>query len=391
MIKRFRFGLRAQLIIAMIACIVLTVAITSIASQYANEWVNGELEKGLSAAAIQANKDVQAYRIPNDLKAAKELLDKSRQLDKDLENVAAIIFGFVAVVSVIISSLIATFVATRIARPLDAVSGAAKQVADGDLSARAVVKQRTSGETARLVENFNAMATSLEAFQRQSVESSAAIAHELRTPLAILHGRLQGILDGIFPRQNDDINMLIAQVVSLTQIVNDLSIVSLSTAGQLNVIRESIDAATEIALVLKAVQPDLEAAGFYVGVDLQPCAFCADPNRIRQATLALVQNARIHAESGRAIHIETALDGNEAIISVSDRGPGLPPGHAERVFEPFWRSDTSRNRASGGTGLGLSVVASIVAAHKGSVRAFPRKGGGVTFEMRLPTSADVQI
>jgi two-component system, OmpR family, sensor histidine kinase AdeS len=384
MIKWLRLGLRGQLVIAMVGSIIITVLITMVVSTALQPWVDYEFEKGLSSEAIKANADIKAYRVPTDLRAARELLDRSRKLDKELEYVGYIIFLAVALLSILIGSAIALMLATRIGRPLDAVSTAAKQVAAGDLSARAVVVSGIGGETARLVDNFNTMAASLERFQRQSVESSAAIAHELRTPLAILRGRLQGIHDGIFQRQNNDINLLIVQVESLTQIVEDLRIVSLATAGQLTIVCEPMEAATEIGLLLITMRPALEAAGFYVGIDLAPCMIDADPNRIRQAALALIENARTHAEVGRAIQIETLSEGEDAIIRVSDRGPGIPLDQIERIFEPFWRGDASRNRASGGSGLGLSVVASIVAAHRGFVSAFPRKGGGVTFELRFP-------
>ena len=384
MMKRFRFGLRTQLVLGMITCIVLTVGITMALGDILVNWYEQELARGLSPAAIKANAEVENFTLPNDRDASRELLARAKDVEDDLEFINYLLFAGIAAVSILLTSVIGVFLANRIGKPLDAVSLAATKVAGGDLSARADSGGGGSGETARLIENFNLMAASLERFERQSVESSAAIAHELRTPLTILRGRLQGMLDGIFKRESNDIELLIGQVDSLTQIVNDLSIVSLANAGRLGVMYEYFDLARQVGALVSVVQPSLEASGFRLTMDLQACEVRADPKRIRQATLAMLENARVHAASGLAIHVETLTERNRAIIRIGDRGPGLPPGDPARLFEPFWRSDASRNRASGGSGLGLSVVASIAEAHGGTLHALPRKGGGAVFELRLP-------
>lgn len=383
--RRFRFGLRSQLVLAMLTCIVATVGVTMVLSQAIVTWYEAEFVRGLSPAALKASAEVDNFTLPNDRDAARELLARAKDIDDDLTLINLFLLAMIAAISILLTSIVAVFLASRIGKPLDAVSLAATQVAGGDLSARADVGEGGSGETARLIENFNVMAAALERFERQSVESSAAIAHELRTPLTILRGRLQGMLDGIFGRDGRDIETLITQVDSLTQIVNDLNIVSLAKAGRLAVNQERVDLADEVDRLLSLVEPSLTAAGFDVTCELQACAVFADPNRIRQATLALVENARVHASSGRAIHVETRSENGIAIIAVSDRGAGLPIGDAALLFEPFWRSDTSRNRRGGGSGLGLSVVAAIIEAHGGSIHALARDGGGAIFELRLPS------
>lgn len=383
--RRFRLGLRTQLVIAMVTCIVVTVGVTMVVGDYISNWYEQEFVQGLSPEAIKANEEVEAFKLPNDRRASRELLARAKDVQGQIEYINYFFLSGIALLSILLSSLIAVFVASRIGKPLESVSIAASQVAQGNLTARADAGRGGSGEAYQMIENFNLMAASLERFERQSVESSAAIAHELRTPLAILRGRLQGMLDGIFNREGRDIELLIGQVDSLTQIVNDLSVVSLANAGRLGMKREPIDLATEIAALLALIEPDLIAAGISVSRELRACRVRADPNRIRQATLALVQNARVHASAGRSIHVETFTEKRTAIIRVSDRGPGLPPGDPALLFEPFWRSDTSRNRAAGGSGLGLSVVASIVEAHGGTVHALPRVDGGAVFELRLPS------
>ncbi len=381
--KRFRFGLRTQLVIAMVTCIIVTVGVTMVMADAVGAWYDREFVRGLSPAAVKANAEVGAFKLPTDREASRELLARAKDVENDLKVINDYLLAAIAAISIFLSSIMAILVARLISKPLESVSIAASQVARGNLAARADAGRGGAGETYQMIENFNLMAASLERFERQSVESSAAIAHELRTPLAILRGRLQGMLDGIFNRDGRDIELLINQVDSLTQIVNDLSVVSLANAGRLGMKREPIDLATEIGALLDLVEPDLSAVGIDVSRELRACPVRADPNRIRQATLALVQNARVHATAGLSIHVETLIEKRAAIIRVSDRGPGLPAGDPALLFEPFWRSDTSRNRAAGGSGLGLSVVASIVEAHGGTVHALPRSGGGAVFELRF--------
>ncbi len=230
------------------------------------------------------------------------------------------------------------------------------------------------------------MASSLERFQRQSVESSAAIAHELRTPLTILQGRLQGMVEGVFETKPRDLEGLIDQVESLSRIVSDLNIVSLAQAGRLSVHQEPVWLEESMASLLHTVMPDLEKAGLIVEADLRPANGFADASRVRQAALVLIENVKRHAAAGGSIRVETGVDDRQAFIRVLDRGPGINPDTVDRMFEPFWRSEASRSRATGGSGLGLSVVASIASAHGGSVSAAPRDGGGAVFELRLPRS-----
>jgi two-component system, OmpR family, sensor histidine kinase AdeS len=382
--RRSRLGLRSQLIIAMMICIVATVAISIAATVYFIERQRIDYEQRLSPRARKAQAEIDASRIPTDLAAVREIFDADKRATDESEYLGNLALLTVAFVSILVGSLIAIVLAIRIGRPLQSVSAAAQRVASGDLTARADPAVGGAGETVDLIENFNAMAASLAAFERQSVENSAAIAHELRTPLTILRGRLQGMVEGVFKTERRDLEGLIAQVESLTQIVNDLNIVGLAQAGRLHINVAPIDLAQEMAALLYMVEPDLATAQMAVEVALAPAAAHADANRVRQAALALIDNARSHAQSGGVVRVETAVVGDYAIIRVLDRGPGLVAEAAARVFEPFWRGDASRSRTSGGSGLGLSVVSSIAKAHRGSVRAEPREGGGAVFEILLP-------
>lgn len=289
---------------------------------------------------------------------------------------------FILAAAVIAAFLIAILsgvqLARRIVLPLDAVSDAARRIANDDLTARARIEDRAGGEIAALAGDFNHMAERLESLNRGMVDWNASIAHELRTPVTILRGRLQGVADGVFAMDERTLTSLLRQVDGLARLVEDLRVVSLADGGHLDLRLELIDLAAVVDELQPAVAQGLAAAGLTCEWRLEPTTIVADPTRLRQAVLALIENARVHAEPGRLI-IRTGVSGSEAIIAVDDDGPGLPDALRETAFQPF-----QRNRAKAqGSGLGLAVVRAVAEAHGGRVDYRPN-GTGSTFEIRLP-------
>ncbi len=278
----------------------------------------------------------------------------------------------------------ATRFARRLIRPLDAVAAAARRIATGDLSARAVIADGSDfKETQQLVEDFNAMAAQIGRTDADMRMWHAAIAHELRTPLTILRGQLQGFVDGVFVPDAKAFQGLVAQAESLGRIVDDLKILTLAQSGRLELRLDTIDLAHEVAAVVAVVSPGLDAAGLSVQLDLGHVALRADGARIRQALMALLENAKRHAGPGNLM-IETRATIDQAILRVRDTGPGLSPEAIAHVFEPFWRADESRSRASGGSGLGLAVVQAIARAHGGRAVVHAAQPKGAIFELQLP-------
>ncbi len=155
-------------------------------------------------------------------------------------------------------------------------------------------------------------------------------------------------------------------------------------AGRLLLQPANLDLAQEIEAAVDALAPDFTAAGLTIERDLRPAPVRADPARLRQVVLVMLENARRYALTGGVARVETRRGEGMVYLRVLDRGPGLRVGDEERVFERFWRADESRSRDAGGTGLGLAVVKAIAEAHGGSAIAFARPGGGACFEIRLP-------
>lgn len=269
--------------------------------------------------------------------------------------------------------------ARRIVLPLTSLAETARRIADGDLSARATVGDRTIGETAALVDDFNAMAARLEGLADGMMAWNAAIAHELRTPVTILKGRLQGVWDGVFDMDDATLVSLLKQIDSLARLVEDLRVVSLADSGHLHLQLEEVDLAQVIGDLKGAVEPALVAAGFSPQWRLDPATTVCDPVRLRQAVLALIENARVHATPGSLlIGVLTTSEGVR--ITVEDAGPGLDQGFERRAFDPFVRASSSRN----GSGLGLSVVRAVAEAHRGGVACRAAARGGSAFEIQVP-------
>ncbi|HAO33373.1 MAG TPA: two-component sensor histidine kinase [Candidatus Competibacteraceae bacterium] len=273
--------------------------------------------------------------------------------------------------------------ARRLAQPLVELAAVARQLRAGLSGARGRTGTTKVQEIEDFIADFNAMADSAEAAERERRLSNAAIAHELRTPLTVLNGRLCGMADGLFALDQTAVQGLLTQTSLLTRIVDDLRLLTLAQAGQLALSCEDCDLARVAADVAKVLQPLLAEQGQALELELRPATVRADPGRIQQALQALLHNAQRYT-GGEPLRIVSGVQGEQAYLQVLDRGPGLSVAQADQAFERFWRGESSRGRETGGSGLGLSVVRAIAQAHGGLARYSDRPGGGACFEIRLP-------
>jgi len=389
MLKKNR-RLRTQLSLAMILTAItsLFIFIMGMVVFYLHlqsSWVNG---------LSQANQDTLNYLIANeeiDAAALTTLVSVfSFSWSGDYANQEVTALFVLTALAVVVATGIGVLFSRRISRPIETLTSAAHQVAGGAIDFQVDQTFTGSVEARDLFDSFNQMTMSLEQAERESTESAAAIAHELRTPLTILNGRLQGLRDGAFEPSEELLNALIAQVDTLSNIVTDLG--ALSKLGpqlvQLNL--ETVDLAKEISRVLMSVQPDLAREGIKLGHNLLPVLVRADAARIRQALNALIDNARQYAAQGEYLHVETFAQNHEAYIRITDKGPGIAQKDRKLVFDRWWRGGSSRSRASGGSGLGLSVVKAIIKAHDGTVRVEDGADSkGTAFVIALPIAPDV--
>ncbi len=255
----------------------------------------------------------------------------------------------------------------QIVSPVQRLTSAAQRVAAGDLEQRIEVKSQD--EIGQLATAFNQMADSLARDQELRRNLMADVAHELRTPLSIIQGNLEAILDGVLPTSPEEIASLRDETVLLARLVSDLRLLSLAEAGQLKLERTPTDLPALIRNVLATLRPQAETENILLADDLPASmpSFNLDPDRISQALHNLLANALRYTPAGGTVTVGVRLEGNLARVNISDTGSGIAPDDLPHLFDRFYRADKSRSRASGGSGIGLTIVRQLVRAHGGDI------------------------
>jgi signal transduction histidine kinase len=294
-----------------------------------------------------------------------------------------------------------------IARPLADVMAATDAVAEGDLSVRVPVHGR--GEFDRLAESFNRMIEELERADQQRRNLTADVAHELRTPLHIIQGNLEGILDDVYEPTEEHIGATLDETRLLARLVDDLRTLSLAESGQLPLVWEPVDVIELLADVGTSFSGQAEAAGIDLRVeasgDPSTMTVIADVGRLDQVLGNLIANALRHTPPGGTITLRAepvlspstllGIDSAEGPVHdgvriiVRDTGEGIPAGDLPYIFDRFWRGDRSRSHASGaGSGLGLAIARQLVWAHGGRIGVESEPGQGTAFTIELPASGE---
>jgi len=266
----------------------------------------------------------------------------------------------------------------RIGRPMGDIVAAADRVASGDFDTRVVEHGppwlRTVGRA------FNSMTGALQSQDEQRRNLMADIAHELRTPLAVLQGRLEGLLDGVYARDDAHLTELLNDTRALARLVEDLRTLANAESGELRLQKEPTDLSLLIHDAVRMSSPEAQARQVVVRVEDADLPIVEiDPLRIREVLTNLLSNAIRHTGSGEVVTISAGARDDRVTISVQDAGPGMAPEEVQKIFDRFYKGATST-----GSGLGLTIARGLVAAHGGKIRADSVLGVGTTMTVDLP-------
>jgi signal transduction histidine kinase len=276
------------------------------------------------------------------------------------------------------------FVMRRVGRPLGDVVGAADRVAEGDFSAR--VREHGPPWVRSIARAFNSMTTRLERQQRQRRDLMADVAHELRTPLTVMQGRLEGMLDGVYPRDEAHVSRILDETRRLGRLVDDLRTLAYAEGGTLALQREPTDLSLLLEDAAAGFRPEAERRRVTLSVQVADGLpmLNIDPVRIREVVSNLVSNAMRYVADAGAITIDArATTGAEVVVEVSDNGSGIPAADLPHVFDRFYKG-----RSSSGSGLGLAIAHNLVTAHGGTIVARSTAGRNTTFAFTLPAAID---
>lgn len=290
--------------------------------------------------------------------------------------------------AVLLAIALGAWLARRLTRPLRELTEATQKMATGKLQQAVTVHDE--GEIGQLAAEFNRMAANLTTAEDQRRQLLADVAHELRTPLSVVRGQLEAMLDGVFPLTADNLAVAHEETLLLGRLVDDLRTLSLAEAGQLPLSCRAVDPVEAINQAAAAFAPLFEAenASLVVEPSGQLPAVRADGERLQQVLGNLLANALRYASpaaNGEPVtRLAAGSDGRGVRFSVVDNGPGLSREAQAHLFDRFWRNDHARNRSQGGSGLGLAISRAIVETHGGRIWVESDAGQGTAFHFVLP-------
>jgi len=294
-------------------------------------------------------------------------------------------FMWVALVMVIICVLAGLPIAAHLVKPIRNLSLGTQRLIAGQY--KTVIPVTSNDELGQLSKNFNSLANTLKENEKARKRWIADISHELRTPLAILKAEIEALLDGIRPSTPQAMASLHDEVEQLNLLVSDLYELSMSDIGALNYQKSQVDAPEILQTTLAIFQSEFDRAGlelrFHSTLNGQSRVL-ADAARLRQLFSNLCNNTLRYTDRPGRLEVTLGEQSGSLHIQFKDSAPGVSEEEITRLFERLYRVETSRNRASGGAGLGLSICHNIVVAHDGTITANASSLGGVLIEILLP-------
>jgi two-component system sensor histidine kinase BaeS len=294
-------------------------------------------------------------------------------------------FGLIALGIVLLAALLTLPITSRLVRPVKTLAAATRELTSGNYKVRTPVT--SEDELGQLSRDFNVLADTLEQNEKARRQWVADISHELRTPLAVLRGEIEALQDQVREVTPQTLKTLHGEVLQLNRLVSDLYELSMSDLGALTYKKEMIAPIDVLEKTVDIFQQRLDAHNLRLVVDLGAGAgveLLADQDRLQQLFTNLLENSLRYTETGGRLELRTGSDGHHLTVHILDSAPGVPPSELPHLFDRLYRVESSRNRAIGGAGLGLSICRNIVEAHGGIIEAQPSPLGGLWQTVTLP-------
>jgi two-component system sensor histidine kinase BaeS len=290
----------------------------------------------------------------------------------------------IAVAALLFAAVISAILARQLTQPIRALASGARSISAGHYDTRIPATRRD--ELGDLANDFNQLAETLEKNRASRRQWVADIAHELRTPLAVLRGELDAVEDGVRTFDTATRQSLQAEVARLTKLVGDLHDLSVYDEGGLDYQYEHVDVGALLGAVLENADNRLRDAGIVLTQQLPNDAadVLADTTRLEQLFANLIENTIRYTDSPGSLRVTCTLESDRVDLEFADSAPGVPDQAIEQLFERLFRVSASRGRESGGSGLGLSICKAIVDAHGGTIQAMNSDAGGLLIRVRLP-------
>jgi two-component system sensor histidine kinase BaeS len=312
--------------------------------------------------------------------------ETSKHVEEAFTSASAISITVALLASLAAALAVSAYVSRRIAGPVARLARAARGVAAGRYDTR-VQAPALGADFSTLTASFNAMAARLESVETTRRRLLADLGHEMRTPVATLDAYLEGLEDGVVSIDAETVAMLRTQTARLTRLAEDITAVSRAEEHQLEMHPRPVTAAELVTTAVEASRDRYADRTVTLTSQVQPNlpALWADPERLGQVLTNLLDNARRHTPAGGRVTLSARSAGQVVELLVADTGDGIPAEHLPHVFERFYRVDRARDRAQGGSGIGLAIVKALVEAHGGDVTAASDgPGRGARFTVSLP-------
>ncbi len=294
------------------------------------------------------------------------------------------VFQYAIIATFILTVMVSFWIARSIKIPLGKMSVTARAISRGDLKARADIDSSTT-EVIQLGESINDLAMTLEREDALRKQLTSDMAHEIRTPLTALKNFFEAFMDGIYEPNEDNMSKCHVELLRIADLVERLKDLASIEETNLTSNRESLDIGDEIATMCDLLKPEFDKKAIAVEVLCDnPVPVMMDKNHLRQIIGNLLTNACRYTDMGGKVLVTTRRTGSEVFFSVKDNGIGIARADQDNIFERFYRVDKSRDRATGGMGVGLTIVKGLVETYSGCIVLDSELGEGAEFIVTIP-------